>query len=266
MALSPSKIITYLQCPMRYKLQYVDGMFEESTELRAGRAVHDAVERTVEDLTWQLGDWKERLWSKAERHFVDAWGKHCKTELDGDRLGEYGEMFGSYIRTLAARIDRNLKKGAGIQNSIKWALPQALEVSIRTEEPVAITGRIDEVSSVIAMTQYKETWLVDLKTGKVSDVPFKWDYWLQLQLYALMWYMREGKLPEGTALWFLSENLWVIMETTLDTINEAAAWAIYAAEEIEVESFPTCRSALCPWCVGYKGGCPVINNGGVRPN
>jgi putative RecB family exonuclease len=69
---SPSKLAQYLQCPLKYRFQYMDGIKKESESVEAfmGSRVHEALERVLK-LKRDFG--KEPTYELAEEVFCRTW-------------------------------------------------------------------------------------------------------------------------------------------------------------------------------------------------
>ena len=255
--LSPTKVNAYLVCPRKYKVQFIDGLDVETEELRGGRAVHAAIaeinllgseNKEMLDLLDQK-KWLADFWTTVERLTSRHFAKEMKPE---DNRDKYAAMVRTYVLTILARIKKLREKNL----SAYYALPKTFEHWVRSDD-LKFRGIIDAKEEWIANERlYGENWIVDYKTGAVTNIPFKFEHWLQVQMYALAYYEADGKLPSGAAIWFLSSNAWALYDISLDTVAEAAAWVEYVREEIEAGHFEPTETPLCPWCPG-KGDCPV---------
>jgi hypothetical protein len=238
-------------------VRFIDGLDVESEELRGGRATHAAIAE-INLMAFENKDsmdmldqkkWRAEFWASVERITLKQFSSAMKPE---DNQEKYAEMVRTYILTLMARIkklrDKNLPA--------IYAFPKTFESWVKSKD-LAFRGIIDASTEWVAKERlYGEDWIVDYKTGAVSNVPFKFEHWLQLQMYAFAVYESTGKLPSGAAIWFLSSNAWALYDISLDSVAEAAAWVEYVREEIEAGHFEPTETPLCPWCLG-KGDCPV---------
>lgn len=248
--LSPTKISTYIQCPGLYKWRYIDGNTTTSEALRGGSAVHLAAERFAKTKFESGRGWRERLIAKAEEIFLDAW---AEKSAEGDDMEKFGLIFGNYVKTIIRRVrdSKNTRMG------LNCAFPKKVEQWVRESEVMRIRGKVDEITDMFALERnFGEEWIVDLKTGKVPPVPSSWGNWLQLNLYAAIYAINMGKLPDGMAIWYLKDDVWVLYRPSWDEVNEVVAWALWVRREVEAGNFYPTKNVFCAWneC---KEGCHV---------
>lgn len=251
--ISPSKIKTYFQCPGLYKYQYVDGNFKSSEPMRGGSAVHLAAERLAKMKVKGGRGWYDRLVATAEDIFLEAWEEKAE---EGDDMAKFGPIFGTYVKTIARRV----RDAKNTNMGLACAFPKKVEEWVSEDQVMKIRGIVDEITDMVCIERrFSEEWIVDLKTGKVPPVPDSWENWLQLNLYAAIYVINRGKLPDGMAIWYLKDDVWVIYRPIWDDINEAVACALWAREGIMAERFDPTVNTFCAWngcqedCDAYTG-------------
>lgn len=259
--LSPTKILTYLQCPREYHVKYVLGMFDESEALRGGSAVHLAAEKLAKwgkTVKHPPGNWKVNLYQMAEEKFIEAWGMKAKP-AEGDNPERFARLFRVYVDTIYNRIKTTLASGKKLDQAWQWAWPNYTEQWLKSKE-LKLRGIADEVGPNVSIHRnFGNDWIVDLKTNKMTTIPFKEDHRIQILLYALMFEEMKGRLPNGVALWYLDGNVWVIYVPTPADMRELKQMVWNVREGIENEDWTPTKHKFCDWCPG-KGDCPEFNS------
>lgn len=258
--ISPTKVLTYLSCPREYYVKFVLKMFESSTALRGGSAVHMAAENLAK---WGRkgvppGMWQNHLWEMAEECFEKAWRAKAEPE-DHEHVGRYAKMFRVYATTVLERIQRTLKSGKALKLAWQWAWPKEIEKWLKDPD-TTLRGIADEITDNVSIHKnFGEKWIVDLKTNKMTSVAFKADHRMQVMMYALAYRAETGKLPEGVALWYLDGNVWMAYQPTDAELDVLADDIKQVRRDIEDEKFEPTKHKFCNWCPG-KGDCPEFNS------
>jgi len=259
--LSPTKVLTYLQCPREYYVKYVLGIFEESEALRGGSAVHYAAELLTKwgkTTKYVTGNWKVKLYEMAEAKFVQAWDAKAKPE-EGDMPERFAGLFRVYVDTIYNRVKTTIRSGKTLEQAWAWAWPKYSEQWLKSKD-LKLRGIADEIGSNVSIHRnFGNDWIVDLKTNKMTTIPFKKDHRLQVLMYALMYYETYGRFPDGVALWYLDGNVWVIYEVTSEAIEEIQYLIAQARDGIDREDWTPTKHKFCDWCPG-KGDCPEFNS------
>jgi len=236
-------------------------MFESSEALRGGSAVHEAAETLAKwGSAYTPGSqepWRDVLWVNAESRFQLAWENNAE---EGDDPTRYAKLFKVYVTMMMDRIQSTLNSGKELHLAWKWAWPKHIETWMKDPE-LKLRGIADEIGSNISIHNfYGKDWIVDLKTNKLGSLPFKEDHRDQVHMYAIMYYAKYGKYPDGVALWYLDGNVWVIYqpvdnEYMLYLRNDIE----YARNGIENEDWRAKPHKFCDWCPG-QGDCPEFNS------
>ncbi len=250
--LSPTADKMYIWCPLSYKDRYIDGNKPpESEPLRGGRAVHAAADRLASAEHTDGRGWEKALIDRAAAAFRASWAENAEPE---DDMKHFGRVFGTYVKTIIRRV----KKAKSVKMGLATAFPEKTETWLRSKEFFHHRGIVDEMTPWVSVHKhYKERWIVDLKTGKTPPVPHDWENELQVNLYACMYIMEYDKPPDGMAIWYLVDDVWVIYPFDWDRANEAAAWAIYCREGIDKGNFEPTKNVFCDWR-DCKERCPLF--------
>ncbi|MGB6022360.1 MAG: PD-(D/E)XK nuclease family protein [Ornithinimicrobium sp.] len=239
LAVSPSKLGQWLDCPRAYRLRYLDRPRPSKAPQRAitsiGNSTHAVLaqfwdlpelERTPRSVHQLVG----RLWQRAG--FADeAQSEHWR--------GRVTEWVVAYLRT----IDR-------------LARPVAVErtVSMPTGS-LAITGRVDRVAE-----RAGELVVIDYKTGAAGVEPGSARTSLALGLYALAMSRMFRRTVRVVELHHLPTGSVDAHRHTDDSLGRKLAEAEsigtdlreaeqdYRQQGADSESFPPRPSALCRWC------------------
>ena len=244
--LGASKIDSYRDCPLRYRLQYVDKLDVPSKPaMVVGSCVHKALERAHER-RWRAGDAAE-----AAQYLRDLWARVKDSTTQDGRSAAI-----TRVETLAAQ---------GIPWYLNWRWGTG-QFDIATEERwratvpgtgIELQGTWDRLYRAGG-----QTVVSDVKSGKA--LPRDMDTDLQLTLYS--WAYRQtfpGK-TEG-ALEIVGIGVRKVLRTTrtdeqnADTIE---AVVIPVAEGIRRGDFPpntACRFG-CASC-NYNIACPALGRG-----
>jgi RecB family exonuclease len=236
---TPSRISTWLDCPRRYRMTYLDrpppprgGAWAHST---LGAVVHNALRaffdqpvtrRTPEQAAWLV----ERHWSS-------------EGFRDGEQAARYRERAQGWVADYVGELDPE-NDPVGVE---RW-------VSVPTEAIVA-EGRVDRIDR-----RGDELVIVDYKTGRASSTADDARSSPALALYVLAARRTLRRacrrvelhhLPSGVvAAW---EHTEVSLQRHLDRVHEAASDASLATDTFKAGGdaetlFPPQPSRRCSYC------------------
>ncbi len=244
-SLSYSKLQCFAQCPLKYKLQFLDKVpTKPSKALFLGSAVHEAISeflKTEYAGEVQLpenfaGDVFRQVWRK---HKIAATGRQ-EYPFTRDEEIEFGKA-GIVLVENFVMSPYNFKPYWNEQMVKKDILGGK----------VTFWGKVDRVDQVEG--RYR---VVDYKTGKYNE---KYADQFQLGVYAWMC-SGEGVQIESAAYYFLEPNMDVTYSLSsemcaevLSSIERRSSEVICALEGGSLEPTP---SALCPWC-DFISMCPA---------
>ena len=219
---SYSSVNTFKQCPLRFKLQYIDREPIVQTEpLIKGSAVHDMVEELMLDISKNKGitiDLSKYKYTDELKHFL---------ELETIRSGKYKDKEDYFYNIIEDKV---------------------------VNKEIMTIARIDRV--------YKHSdggyVLLDYKTGKVRDKDY---YYPQLSLYTILHNQKhpDKQITHWEIDW-LTESKQSFVELInngiidkeynlhLDTINKIK----------KTTEFKSKLTPLCMWC-GVLHVCPYQN-------
>jgi RecB family exonuclease len=243
---SPSRLLAWLDCPRRYRMQYLDRPRPEARPQRAHTSVGIATHNVLRDF-WDLPMASRTPAGVAElvrTSWIDV-GFRNPEESAAWRL-RVRDAVTEYLR----RTDRE-RQPVGLERS----------VSLKTDE-IAITGRVDRLDD-----RDGELVVVDYKTGR--QVPSDDDARtsLPLALYAVA----AGRMfrrpchrvelhhvPTGTVAGHVHTDASLarkVAEAESIATDLRRADADFDAVGVESPRFPPRPSTLCTWC-DFRAHCP----------
>ena len=236
-AASPSKLLAHVDCPRRYRLQYLDRPAPEKRRQRAhtslGNAVHNAL-RDWWDLPVRTADAGARL---VDRAWIDVGFR------DGAQSREWRERMREAVTDYLARVDPDAHP-VGIERTVSFV-----------SGDLRLTGRVDRLDD-----RDGELVVVDYKTSRVPPTDDDARTSLALALYAAaVWKMFRRRtlrvelhhVPTGTVAMHkhTPESLTRKVEQARSIARDARrADADFAVNGAASELFPARPGPLCGWC------------------
>ena len=236
-AASPSKLLAYLDCPRRYRLQYLDRPSPERRRQRAhtslGNAVHNAL-RDWWDLPAPTPDAGAGL---VDRSWIDVGFR------DGEQSREWRVRMRGAVTAYLGSIDPGTHP-VGIERTVSFV-----------SGDLRVSGRVDRLDD-----RGGQLVVVDYKTSRVAPTDDDARTSLALGLYAAAaWKMFRRRtlrvelhhVPTGTvaAHEHTPESLTRKVEQARSIARDARRAGLDFAERGESsESFPPRPGPLCGWC------------------
>jgi len=227
--ISYSRINTYLFCPHKYKLIYLENKYIPlNGDISFGNSVHKTLDDfykkgkySFEDLTDSLNTCWE---SSGYENNQEAYVNYLRAV---DVLKKFWETYGKYPPKKIS-TEHNFKSEIG-----KYPF-------------IGIIDRIDEYEDGTRE-------LVDYKTHKVIWEQEKVDSDLQLSLYCYACKVALGFIPDRIAIYFLSHNKKIYTTRNEEQINNAIKLSVDVAEKINNQKFEPDKDK-CPFC-DFKSSC-----------
>lgn len=253
--LSPSRINTFIKCPMQYRFQYVDAVPSLPSEAMVrGSFVH----RVLELLLTRPS--QHRTTEAAREDFNNAQNEFIARDdfrllgLDDAGTELFWESSRECVRAYY-RIER--PSDANIVELEKWI--------------TAPLGEF-EVGGFIDRLERDEQGLVvsDYKTAVPKSIRYSADHMRQLTYYAMMCEARLGETPHSVRVYYLgggrdeyTRDARVVSQVvTSDSIAEVrdTACRVFAQinSAVRDDAFATNVSKLCEWC-SYQAWCPAFD-------
>jgi putative RecB family exonuclease len=245
---SHSRLSTYEDCPLRYKLQYIDNIKRatEGVEAYLGSRVHDTLERC-----YQLTS-RGRVPEMSEliAYYDAEWHKNwhdgiaiIRTELTQENYFTRGKkMIADYYRRFAP-FDQDYTLGTEVPTT--FSLDEAGKYRIR--------GNIDRLARTpedcFVIHDYKTSGRLPSQEEKDGD--------RQLALYQIGVRQRWPDLKKVRLVWhYLAFDRDLVSERDEAAIIKLRQETMALIDRIEAATdFPPQESALCDWC-DYPDLCP----------
>lgn len=246
---SHSKLSTFEQCPLKYKLKYIDKIkpeIEKTIEAHLGSSVHDTLEwvyNSVKENTEKSPTLDEII-----NHYIDIWQKDLTEDvLIVKKQLTPKDYFNKGVQFLADYYQKHYPFKDGTIECEK-------EITINLDENTQIRGFIDRLVYDIDNNRYE---IHDYKTANTLPSQEKMDQDRQLALYSIAIKEIYGKDKEVLLIWhYLAYNHKIISKRTheqLENLKEETKKLIKDIQNTKV--FLPNKSILCEWCE-YKSICP----------
>lgn len=243
---SHSKLSTFEQCPLKYKLRYIDKIkpeIEKSIESHLGSAVHDVLE-------WIYNSVKNKKLPTIDDtiiYYTEAWQKNfsenlviVKKELTAKDYFNKGVSF---------LLDYYTKHYPFEDGTLE--LEKRIEIEL--EEGTKIQGYIDRLVHNIETGEYE---IHDYKTSNSMPSKEKIENDRQLALYSIAIKESFGEDKPIKLIWhYLNFNQSIISKRTNEQLEQLKKETLELIKKIESQTeFPPNKSILCDWCE-YQGIC-----------
>jgi putative RecB family exonuclease len=249
---SHSKLCTFEQCPLKYKLRYIDKIkpeIEKTIESHLGSSVHD----TLEWIYNSVKENPEKILSLDDiiNHYIEIWQKELsKDTLIVKKQFSQKDYLNKGIQFLADYFQKYYPFKDGTIECEK-------EILINLDTNTQIKGFIDRLVYNIEEGHYE---IHDYKTANTLPTQAKMDEDRQLALYSIAIKEMYGKDKEVVLIWhYLAYNQKIISRRTEEQLENLKEETKKLIKEIEkTKDFISNRSILCDWCE-YKSVCPEWN-------
>jgi putative RecB family exonuclease len=249
---SHSKLSTYEQCSLKYKLRYIDKIkpeMEKTVESHLGSSVHDVLE-------WIYASIKENpgnipTMDDIINKYIQAWQKDFSNDiLIVKKQFTYKDYLNKGIQFLADYFQKHYPFKDGTIECEK-------EIMIELDENTKIRGFIDRLVHNIETGEYE---IHDYKTAGTLPTQEKMDEDRQLALYSIAIKEIYGKDKEVVLVWhYLAHNQKIISRRTEEQLENLKQETKNLIKEIEqTKEFISNKTILCEWCE-YKSLCPEWN-------
>lgn len=246
MSLSYSSISTYRNCPLQYKLRYIDRLpIKRKPALSFGSSVHKAV-RYFYDVDLPTPPPLDDVIGFLERNW--------------EREGYADESENSAYLDQARKVMADFYQA----NTADFRLPVALEHRFRVPvNGLSLSGIIDKVDR-LESGGYE---IIDFKTNRRLPPRYAIKDDLQLSIYHLAAEAVWGVAPEKLSLYFLLPKEKVTTQRTPEQLDTTRSIIKEVAIAIAAKDFEPKQNPLCPWC-DYHAHCPFQESETVeeRPN
>ncbi|HEV7147540.1 MAG TPA: PD-(D/E)XK nuclease family protein [Pedococcus sp.] len=244
---SPSRLLAWVDCPRRYRLQYLDRPSPTPRPQRAHTSVGNAVHNALRDW-WDLPAQRRTPEAGAElvrSSWIDAGFR------DADQSLEWRGRAQQQVKAYLGDVDP-AQQPLGIERT----------VSLKTEA-LALQGRVDRLDD-----RAEGLTVVDYKTGRVTPTDDEARTSLPLALYAAAaWKMFRRRCVQ-VELHHVPTGTVAVHEHTPESLQRKIAEAEsiardarraeedYAEHGVDSGRFPATVGPLCQWC-DFRAHCPA---------
>lgn len=246
---SHSKLSTFEQCPLKYKLRYIDKIkpeIEKTIEAHLGTSVHDTLEWTYNSV--KENPEKSPTLDEIINHYIDIWKKDLTQDiLIVKKQLTQTDYFNKGIQFLADYYQKHYPFKDGTIECEK-------EITINLDENTQIRGFIDRLVYDLENNRYE---IHDYKTAGTLPSQEKMDQDRQLALYSIAIKEIYGEDKEVLLVWhYLAYNHKIISKRTQEQLENLKQETKRLIKDIQnTRVFIPNKSILCEWCE-YKSICP----------
>lgn len=251
--LSPSRINTFIGCPMKYRFQYVESVPSLPSEAMVrGSFVHRVLELLLGRAnTERTLDAARADFDTAQREFRER-DDFRLLALDADGEDSFWESSRECVRAYY-RIERPHE--ANVVELEKWVSAPLGEFEV--------AGFIDRLER-----DHQGLVVSDYKTGAPKPHRFSTDYLRQLTYYALMCESQLAETPHSVRIYYLGGGKdeftrdarivsQAVTSSSLEEVRDTARKVFGAIETGKATGeFATNVTKLCEWC-DFRSWCPA---------
>lgn len=246
---SHSRIACFEQCPLKFKLKYIDKVKterEQSIEAFMGTLVHAALEKLYRDLRFSKLDTLEELLAWFRDEWKRGWNDRILIVRNEYTQENYRSMGEKYIRDYYSHYHP-------FDQSRTIALEEKVSVSLDPEGRYRLRGVIDRLAcdggGVYEVHDYKTRFSIPVKEYIEDD--------RQLALYALAVLHNYQDARRVRLVWhFLSADKEVVLEKSQEELDRLRKDTMKQIDRItSARDFPPKPGMLCSWCE-FRSECP----------
>jgi len=247
---SHSKISTFEQCALKYKLKYIDKIeiIGKSIESLLGFAVHFALEHFYNEIkSGKTPDIEELI-----KFYSDAWEENCRKNILIVKK-EFDETY-YFNKGVQFLINYYVKNYPFEDNTLETE--KKIEIILKENESdiINLVGYIDRI---VHNLEKDEIEIHDYKTANSLPLKEKIENDRQLALYSIAIKKEFGEDKKICLVWhYLAHSTKICSYRTDEQLENLKKEILELIEKIEsATEFPAKKSILCDWCE-YRGVCP----------
>lgn len=249
---SHSRLSTFEQCPLKFKLRYIDKIIpeiEKSIEAHLGSVVHDVLEwlyqqvikKTIPSIDDVIIDYTTK-WEQSYNENIIIVKKELSTK-------DY------FNKGLGFLLDYYTKHQPFEDNTLETE--KRIIINLDEEGQYKIQGFIDRLVHNLETGEYE---VHDYKTANNLPLKEKVEGDRQLALYSIAIKELFGDDKEVCLIWhYLAHNQKICSRRTNVQLTQLKQETLELIKQIESTiEFPSNKTILCNWCE-YKTLCPEFN-------
>ena len=253
--LSPTSINTYRRCPRQFYYNYIVKIPQPSNiHLIKGNVIHKTLElffksRYESDLSTKLIGIFDKEWNGNSGKLAEL--KLPVGELDVQK-NDCLNMLDIFVKTFNAKMEYHVwsKKAKDLGHAFNLLKPKFRE-KFYTSEEYNLCGFVDRIN-----VDYDGVITVgDYKTSSRFGIGIKDEYDVQCAIYALLYKLNEGTVPDFTSIIYVRFGEEVRTRVTPGQINnviEIIKDVNSNTQTREKENYPCKESGFCKWCSFFK--------------
>jgi putative RecB family exonuclease len=250
---SNSRLSAYENCPMQYRLKYIDQVEvppRESVEAYLGKRVHEALEY----LYMRIADGYKPTQAELVAHFRDAWDREWNDTIHVVRPGETVAGY----RLIAERCLTNYyRKHDPFEHGRTIGAEMLVTYPLDPERDLHLQGYIDRLVDLGGGHYEIHDYKTSRRLPSQSDV----DRDRQLALYQMAVSQRVGDVRSIKLVWhYLAHDRMLVSVRTPDQLRSLRDEIVRLIDTIEsataAGNLPARITPLCAWC-DFKPVCPA---------
>lgn len=251
MIYSYSRLNRFENCPMAFKLKYIDRVkveFFESIESFTGSRVHEALERLYDSLRKGFALSVDEILM----HYGKQWGRNIRPDVVVNKEG----LTHDHYRTMGEKcITDYYSCYKPFREAKTVATEQRITVDLLGDKRYRFVGYIDRID-----TRGNGIYEIhDYKTGQRLPTQEMVDGDRQLGLYAIgLRQMYDGVRDVDLVWHYLAFDKEIRLKRSDNDLEDLKVELIGAVQQIEKavqkDNFPAIESGLCNWCE-FQGVC-----------
>lgn len=247
---SHSRLSTYEDCPLKYKLCYIDGIKRDTEGIEAfmGSMVHDTLQKCYDDLRFtKLNSMDDLL-----AFYNKTWQKNWRDSIVITKK----DLTSEHYRALGEKLVTNYyQRFAPFDSDVTIGTELTLNFSLDDENKYRMTGYIDRLSR----TKDGIHEIHDYKTSAHLPGQHEAELDRQLGLYHIGVQKKWPDIKRIKLVWhYLAFDTDLVSHRTPESISKLVQRTKSLIDEIEStkdEQFKPKESKLCDWCE-YPDLCP----------
>lgn len=251
MKYSHSKLSTYEDCPLKFKLAYIDGIKveEEGIEAFLGSRFHEAMEKLYSELRFRTMTLDE-----VKAFYESQWKKNFHDKVVVVRPERTPD---DYFRLGLKFIEDYYRHYYPFNQNRILGLEQFIEIELEGKRRYILQGYVDRID----LTPDGVIEIHDYKTGSGLPEQAQADADRQLALYQLGVKKKWPWAEKFRLVWhYVAFDLEISSSRTPENLEELKKQIVAAIEKIEeawaAGHFPPQESLLCNWC-SFWDYCPL---------
>lgn len=238
---SPAGLISYLQCPYKFKLTYIDRVGALYKKTKPYQALGDTVHKVLAEF-FRITNIQERTVDKLMSLLDHFWISEGYTSKEQE--AEYKHNAAYWLRNFYVNNDITIT-------------PLYIEEFFRVNiEDFFLIGKIDRIDDIGDGVE-----IIDYKTGGYIPTEEEFSSDLQMDIYALCCWEKYRLFPKIVSQIFLQHNQKISVNRTPADLQEIKSKIINIVKRIyEDKEFSPVRNNLCPYC-DFLTICPEVGMG-----